>query len=473
MEIKGIDVSSYQGKPDWAKVKKAGIDFAILRIHQKNGPDSSFEHNYKGCKTNAIPVGGYKYSYALTPAQALEEAEDTLSVLAGRGLDFPVFYDLEWKQQRKLGKAAVEKIAEAFLNRIKKAGYKVGIYCNVDWYQNILTEKLKSYDLWLARYPANDNGTVQERLRPNVGVGWQYSESGKVAGISANNVDMDVFYTDYRTEQKGENASMTKAEATEKVIKIAKNEIGYLEKKSNSQLDSKTANAGSNNYTKYWRDVKSSYQGQPWCAAFVSWCFMKAFGLNKAKKLLKHWPYVYCPTLGQLFTKNANPKVGDIVIFYHGGTFTHTGIVTAVNGDRFYTIEGNTSGASGIIANGGGVCAKSYLNSQMPGTKFCTPDWSVVSDVSTDNSSNTAVAAENSKPSKTSKFVGKVTANILNVRTWAGTENPQIKSYPVLAKGNLVDVCDTVKAKDGTDWYYIRIAGKYFGFVSTKYIKKV
>lgn len=473
MEIKGIDVSSYQGKPDWAKVKKAGIDFAILRIHQKNGPDSSFEHNYKGCKTNAIPVGGYKYSYALTPAQALEEAEDTLSVLAGRGLDFPVFYDLEWKQQRKLGKAAVEKIAEAFLNRIKKAGYKVGIYCNVDWYQNILTEKLKSYDLWLARYPANDNGTVQERLRPNVGVGWQYSESGKVAGISANNVDMDVFYTDYRTEQKGENASMTKAEATEKVIKIAKNEIGYLEKKSNSQLDSKTANAGSNNYTKYWRDVKSSYQGQPWCAAFVSWCFMKAFGLNKAKKLLKHWPYVYCPTLGQLFTKNANPKVGDIVIFYHGGTFTHTGIVTAVNGDRFYTIEGNTSGASGIIANGGGVCAKSYLNSQMPGTKFCTPDWSVVSDVSTDNSNNVTVTTEDSKPSKTSKFVGKVTANILNVRTWAGTENPQIKSYPVLAKGNLVDVCDTVKAKDGTDWYYIRIAGKYFGFVSTKYIKKV
>ena len=473
MEIKGIDVSSYQGKPDWAKVKKAGIDFAILRIHQKNGPDSSFEHNYKGCKTNAIPVGGYKYSYALTPAQALEEAEDTLSVLAGRGLDFPVFYDLEWKQQRKLGKAAVEKIAEAFLNRIKKAGYKVGIYCNVDWYQNILTEKLKSYDLWLARYPANDNGTVQERLRPNVGVGWQYSESGKVAGISANNVDMDVFYTDYRTEQKGENASMTKAEATEKVIKIAKNEIGYLEKKSNSQLDSKTANAGSNNYTKYWRDVKSSYQGQPWCAAFVSWCFMKAFGLNKAKKLLKHWPYVYCPTLGQLFTKNANPKVGDIVIFYHGGTFTHTGIVTAVNGDRFYTIEGNTSGASGIIANGGGVCAKSYLNSQMPGTKFCTPDWSVVSDVSTDNSNNVTVTTEDSKPSKTSKFVGKVTANILNVRTWAGTENPQIKSYPVLAKENLVDVCDTVKAKDGTDWYYIRIAGKYFGFVSTKYIKKV
>lgn len=187
--------------------------------------------------------------------------------------------------------------------------------------------------------------------------------------------------------------------AIDKLIQIAKNETGYLEKASNSQLDSKTANAGSANYTKYWRDVKPSYQGQPWCAAFVSWCFMKAFGLEKAKKLLKHWPYVYCPTLGNLFTRNANPKIGDIVIFYHNGTFTHTGLVTAVIGDRFYTIEGNTSGASGIIANGGGVCAKSYLNSQMPGTKFCTPDYSIVSDVVTpakaeNTSSNTTQIGE-------------------------------------------------------------------------------
>ena len=48
-EIKGIDVSSFQGKPDWTKVKNSGIKFAILRIHQKSGIDASFEHNYKGC----------------------------------------------------------------------------------------------------------------------------------------------------------------------------------------------------------------------------------------------------------------------------------------------------------------------------------------------------------------------------------------------------------------------------------------
>ncbi len=381
MELKGIDVSSNQGKPDWSKVAKSGIKFAILRIHQKTGVDGSFEYNYKGCKSNGILVGGYKYSYALTPSQAIDEAEDVIAALNGRGLDFPVFYDLEWSNQRKLGKQAIENIAVAFLTRMKKAGYKVGVYCNYDWYKNCLSNALKQYECWIANYPKKelDNGTLQERLRVPVGVGWQYSEHGKVSGISGN-VDMDVFYKNYKEEVSVMN------KAIKKVILIAKNEIGYLEKKSNSQLDSKTANAGSNNYTKYWRDIKPSYQGQPWCACFVSWCFMKAFGLNKAKKLLKHWPYVYCPTMSGLFTLNANPKVGDIVIFKHNGTFTHTGLVTAVVGDRFYTIEGNTSGASGIIANGGGVCAKSYLNSQMPGTKFCTPDWKIVNRTSTNTS---------------------------------------------------------------------------------------
>lgn len=166
MEIKGIDVSSNQGKPDWTKVAKSGIKFAILRIHQKTGVDSSFEYNYKGCKSNGILIGGYKYSYALTPAQAIDEAEDVIAALNGRGLDFPVFYDLEWSNQRKLSKQAIENIAVAFLTRMKKAGYKVGIYCNLDWYNNVLTDALRKHECWIARYPANDNGSVQERLQP-------------------------------------------------------------------------------------------------------------------------------------------------------------------------------------------------------------------------------------------------------------------------------------------------------------------
>lgn len=238
--------------------------------------------------------------------------------------------------------------------------------------------------------------------------------------------------------------------AIDKLIQIAKNEIGYLEKASNSQLDSKTANAGENNYTKYWRDVKPSYQGQPWCAGFVSWCFMKAFGQEKAKELLKHWPYVYCPTLGNLFTKNANPKIGDIVIFYRNGTFTHTGIVTAVIGDMFYTIEGNTSGASGIIANGGGVCAKSYLNSQMPGTKFCTPNYSLVKDTTPVSDSDTV------KKQNTRAYIAQIKKD---TKCYAkSSKNSPSKLFPKLKKGAVVEVMKYTETDSaGLKWYFVRI----------------
>lgn len=166
--------------------------------------------------------------------------------------------------------------------------------------------------------------------------------------------------------------------AADKVIEIAENEVGYLEKASNSNLYEKNANAGSNNYTKYWAEIKPEYQGQPWCACFVTWCFVQAFGKDKAAQLLKHYPYVYCPTMSGLFKLYANPQRGDIVIFKNNGTFTHTGIVTSVNGDYFTTVEGNTSGGSAIIANGGGVCKKGYYNRNLPGTKFCRPEYSLV-----------------------------------------------------------------------------------------------
>lgn len=371
MEVKGIDVSAWQGQIDWKTVAVYGMDFAILRITEAgNVTDKYFERNYTECQKYNIPTGVYKYSYAMTIAEIQSEARKVVSVLNGRKLQYPVWLDLEYNNQRSLGAENIHKMAEAFEKIITAAGYKFGIYCNVDWYMNVICSHLKKYDFWIARYPENDDGWLQERLRPDFGVGWQYSSKAKIPGINGT-VDRSVFYKDYKEVS-------TVDKNIEKLILIAKNEIGYLEKKSNIQLDDKTTNAGSNNYTKYWRDIKPSYQGQPWCAAFVSWCFMKAFGLDKAKKLLKHWPYVYCPTMSELFTLNSYPKIGDIVIFYHNGTFTHTGLVTAVIGDKFYTIEGNTSGASGIIANGGGVCQKSYYNSKLPGTKFCTPDYSLV-----------------------------------------------------------------------------------------------
>ena len=238
--------------------------------------------------------------------------------------------------------------------------------------------------------------------------------------------------------------------AIDKLIQIAKNEVGYLEKASNSQLDSKTANAGSNNYTKYWRDVKPSYQGQPWCAGFVSWCFMKAFGQEKAKELLKHWPYVYCPTIADLFTLNSNPKVGDIVIFYRNGVFAHTGIVIKVSGDKFWTVEGNTSGGSTINANGGGVCQKSYYNSNLPGTKFCTPNYSLVKDTTPVSDSDTV------KKQNTRAYIAQIKKDT-KCYTKSNKNSPS-KLFPKLKKGAVVEVMKyTETDSSGLKWYFVRI----------------
>lgn len=154
-----------------------------------------------------------------------------------------------------------------------------------------------------------------------------------------------------------------------KVIEIALGEVGYLEKKSNGQLDSKTANAGSNNYTKYGRDMHKLYPSvmdfpAAWCDAFVDWCFQKAYGVSNAKGLIGGNFDDYTPNSAQLYKNKGawhkTPKIGDQVFFTNGSRICHTGLVYKVDSSKVYTVEGNTSGASGVIANGGGVCKKSY-----------------------------------------------------------------------------------------------------------------
>lgn len=192
MSYKMIDVSAYQKKPDWAKVLADGIKGAILRIRDSKGVDASFEYNYKECGKLGIPRGVYRYSYALTVAQAKAEAQEVLRTLDGRKLELGVWLDLEWSKQRALGSAKVKQLARAWLQVIRAAGYECNIYCNLDWYKGTCGGLDAQY--WLARYPKNDTGKVVAGLKPNVGeIGWQYSSKGKVTGI-AGNVDMDQWY---------------------------------------------------------------------------------------------------------------------------------------------------------------------------------------------------------------------------------------------------------------------------------------
>ena len=168
---------------------------------------------------------------------------------------------------------------------------------------------------------------------------------------------------------------MTLSVDKQKVIDIALAEVGYLEKASNSQLDDFTANAGSKNWTKYARDldkIPGFYNGRKngyeWCDMFVDWCFVQAYGIDMAKKLLNQpfnsagagctYSAQYFKTAGQFHT--SKPQPGDQIFFGNAANAYHTGLVYKVDASYVYTVEGNTSGASGVIANGGGVCRKQY-----------------------------------------------------------------------------------------------------------------
>lgn len=222
MEIKGIDVSGWQGKIDWKTVADYGMDFVIIRITEAgNVVDSQFENNLTGCNKYNIPVGVYKYSYAMTIAEIQREARKVVSTLNGRRIQFPVFLDLEYNNQRSLGSESIHKMADAFREIVEAAGYKFAIYCNVDWYMNVICSHLKKYDFWIARYPANDNGTVVERLRPDWGVGWQYSSKAVIPGISGK-VDRNIFYKDYTEETKKEETTV--AITKEQIIQNIRND---------------------------------------------------------------------------------------------------------------------------------------------------------------------------------------------------------------------------------------------------------
>ncbi len=174
------------------------------------------------------------------------------------------------------------------------------------------------------------------------------------------------------------------------VINVAAQEVGYLEKASNAQLDDKTANAGSNNYTKYARDLDAlswfngKKQGYAWCAVFVTWCFYQAYGMI-AKEMLfqpdKDNCAAGCGSARSYYNKQGHlfnePAVGDQIFFWSSdmSKISHTGLVVGVDGSRVYTIEGNTSGGSSVIANGGAVCKKDYALDYKRIAGYGRPEW--------------------------------------------------------------------------------------------------
>ena len=192
----GIDVSKWNGNINWAQVKNAGVNYAIIRCGYRGSSagalieDPKFKANIQGAQAAGIRVGVYFFSQAVNEVEAVEEASMCINLCKGYNLSFPVYIDVEASNGRGDQISASQRTAnvKAFCGTIQSAGYRAGVYSNKTWFTKYMNaSSLTSYKIWLAQYAANVTYTA---TRYDM---WQYTSKGSISGISGN-VDMNINY---------------------------------------------------------------------------------------------------------------------------------------------------------------------------------------------------------------------------------------------------------------------------------------
>lgn len=214
---KVIDVSDWQDKIDWKKVKADGVVGAIIRYADGTTLDKRFAENMKNAKAAGIHIGSYIFSRASTKTQAENEAKRLYDACKPYAPDMPLYIDLEASGLSKYA----DTVASAFLNKMKALGGKGGVYANLNWWNNYLKKTAKNYSespFWIAQY----NSTMDYKPSSVMGM-WQYSSKGKVSGIKGN-VDMDRCYVEYWKKSTTTAPKPTPAPAKKTIDELA-NEV--------------------------------------------------------------------------------------------------------------------------------------------------------------------------------------------------------------------------------------------------------
>lgn len=189
--FKLVDLSHYNASVDFAKVKANGWHVIMKCGEGTSMTDGTFASRAKKCEQLGIPYGVYYYARAKTAAAARAEAKRCLSIIAGRRLSYPVYYDIE---EPSLGSVAVTT-CKAFAAEIEKAGYWCGIYSGDSYWQAHLTGLGDRYTKWIARYGVNDGKPSYKPVTKKYDI-WQYSSNGTVPGVNGrcdvNNVYRDL-----------------------------------------------------------------------------------------------------------------------------------------------------------------------------------------------------------------------------------------------------------------------------------------
>ena len=194
----GIDVSKYQSNIDWNKVKKAGVNFVIIRIGYRGYgasgtlvQDPMFEEHFTNARNAGLKVGVYFFTQAVTEDEAREEAQACVYVLNGRQLDYPIYFDTEASgagngRADGLGVEDRTKCAVAFCEEVKALGYKPGVYASTTWFRKRLDmSQLSNYYIWNAHY-----NVASSPIACNM---WQGSCTARIPGYGGQ-IDVNISY---------------------------------------------------------------------------------------------------------------------------------------------------------------------------------------------------------------------------------------------------------------------------------------
>ena len=472
-KMKGIDISHHNGWPFNSATEKAykESDFVIVKATQWMSAykwESYFPKAMDRTLKDGKLAGAYHYATGLT---AKKEAQYYVSVI--KPYLGQIILALDWEKQDNSSWGSTSW-CKLFCDEVYRlTGIYPFFYTGSDGCK-ANGEIANIAPLWFAGYPDYRTTWTVPAFPSRYNIGkwsnwtiWQYTSGG---GVDRNTTSLSK--TEWMkfckaTEQK-EEVKRTGATA-EDILSVLRSWIG----KSRAKGTHKDIIDLYNSYLPHPRGYAVKYTDD-YCATTVSAAFIACNAVKEIGGIEcgveRFIVDVFIPNKIWIEDGSIKPKVGYIVCYNwddktqpNDGWADHIGVVESVSGDKFVVIEGNMNGVVGrrTVPVGWGNIRGFATPKYAAASQDTTPVKPVVPDTSKDN-----------VLSKTPKWVGQVyNCKMLNVRTWAGSENPNIKSYPRLAAGNKVDVCDTIKDKKGNKWYYVRIAGKYYGFVSAKYIK--
>lgn len=473
INAKGVDISAANGNVDMGKIKSDGYNFVMIRCgfgnDETDQDDSQFESNVRKAEEAGLPWGVYLYSYALNTDEAKSESQHVIRLLKGKKPTLPVAFDMEDADgyKRKCGmpsNSTLVNICKVFLSEIKKAGYYPMLYASLSWLDNQLDDSslLDNYDIWVAQW-----NSVCQYGGSGLGM-WQYG---------SDTIDKNICYKDYPEIIKsgnynnwGNTITITPTKATEnasdysstKVVKLAKAEVGYKEKASNSQLNDKTANAGSRNWNKYaaYIDEKcpdfynGKKNGYDWCDIFNDYIHIVAAGDPEIARKALYQPTkstgAGCTYSAQFYRDNNawtnggnKPMIGDQIFFGERGNEYHTGIVVDVDDNFVYTVEGNSSEM---------VSDRKYLLSDNSISGYGHPNYS-------DSFKSTLTSTSATKPLAPKQSTVTFPFVTYKVRT-SGRWLPEVKNLEDYAGINGEPITDiAIKVSNGSIKYRVHILG--------------